>query len=123
MDGRLRRRQCQRPFIGIRRVVVAPPRSEPPPTSPPPGPAPALVELRSEELLLQLGERSWRVRGLQRTTTFDSLRLNMLVRPQTRIARQPRATPSTPITSATRTSPTPRPESVCVPLLLAAFDV
>jgi hypothetical protein len=38
------------------------------------------VELRGEELFVQLGERSWRVRGLPRTTTFDSLRINLLVR-------------------------------------------
>jgi hypothetical protein len=37
-------------------------------------------ELSGEELLVQLGDRRWRVRGLARTTSFDSLRLNLMVR-------------------------------------------
>ena len=62
-------------------VGAAPPPSEPPSASPlPPGPVQVPVELRGEELFVQLGERSWRVRGLPRTTTFDSLRINLLVR-------------------------------------------
>ena len=63
------------------RAPASPITSSPPPATPlPPAPSELPVELRGEELYVQLGEHSWRVRGLPRTTTFDSLRLNLLVR-------------------------------------------
>jgi DNA primase len=72
----------------------APPRSEesaataaqeapsapapPPPTTPPPGANP-VVELAGDELRVQIEERRWRVRGIGSATSFESLRVNVMV--------------------------------------------
>jgi hypothetical protein len=55
----------------------SPPQDATPVPTAPPEPR---AELSGEELLVQLGDRRWRVRGLARTTSFDSLRLNLMVR-------------------------------------------
>ena len=47
-----------------------------PPASSPPGPS---VELAGEELRVGIEDRRWRVRGLSKVTSFDALRLNVLV--------------------------------------------
>jgi DNA primase catalytic core len=44
-----------------------------PPREPPP------VEERGEEVVMTLGDRRWRVRGIARNTSFDALRVNVLV--------------------------------------------
>jgi len=44
-----------------------------PPTEPP------SAEERGEEVVMQLGDRRWRVRGIARNTSFDALRVNVLV--------------------------------------------
>ena len=76
--------------------TVSPARPEPPPLAaePPPAPAlsapalsapalsvPALVPERAGpgEASFRLGERRWRVRGLDKVSSFDLLRLNVLV--------------------------------------------
>jgi DNA primase catalytic core len=55
--------------------------AEPPPASPvPPGPpAGPLVELAGDELRVAIDERHWRIRGLAKATSFEVLRLNVLV--------------------------------------------
>ncbi len=44
-----------------------------PPTEPPP------VEERGEEIVMTLGDRRWRIRGVAKNTSFDALRVNVLV--------------------------------------------
>jgi len=44
-----------------------------PPTEPP------SAEERGEEVVMQLGDRRWRVRGIAKNTSFDALRVNVLV--------------------------------------------
>ncbi len=44
-----------------------------PPTEPPP------AEERGEEVVMSLGDRRWRVRGIAKNTSFDALRVNVLV--------------------------------------------
>jgi DNA primase len=44
-----------------------------PPTEPPP------AEERGEEVVMELGDRRWRVRGIAKNTSFDALRVNVLV--------------------------------------------
>ncbi len=44
-----------------------------PPTEPPP------AEERGEEVVMPLGNRRWRVRGIAKNTSFDALRVNVLV--------------------------------------------
>ncbi len=53
----------------------------PPAASPVPAPAPAgpEAEVAGDELRLVLGERRWRVRGLAKVSSFDLLRLNVMV--------------------------------------------
>ncbi|MGH9150574.1 MAG: DNA primase, partial [Acidimicrobiales bacterium] len=50
--------------------------ASPVPPSPPDTPAPAVA---GDELTVSYGDRRWRVRGLCRVTSFDLLRLNVLV--------------------------------------------
>ncbi len=46
----------------------------------PPGPEPDVVpHVDGDELIVVLGDRRWRVRGLRRNTSFDALRVNVLV--------------------------------------------
>jgi DNA primase len=45
----------------------------------PPAPVPLEVEMAGAELRARVAERRWRVRGLERVSSFDSLRLNVLV--------------------------------------------
>jgi DNA primase catalytic core len=40
---------------------------------------PAPAEERGEEILFTLGDRRWRIRGLAKNTSFDALRVNVLV--------------------------------------------
>jgi hypothetical protein len=51
---------------------LATPEPAPPQESPP-------AEDRGEEVVLQLGDRRWRIRGLAKCTSFDALRVNVLV--------------------------------------------
>jgi DNA primase len=56
---------------------------EPEPLAATPEPAPpvepAAAEERGEEVVMPLGDRRWRVRGIARNTSFDALRVNVLV--------------------------------------------
>ncbi len=52
------------------------PLASPVPAGPPAGPR---VELAGEELRVQIDDRRWRVRGLAKVTSFEVLRLNVLV--------------------------------------------
>jgi DNA primase len=54
--------------------------------SPPPGPA---CEVSERELVVVLGDRRWRVRGLDKVTSFDVLRVNVLVSRDTPAAGSP----------------------------------
>jgi DNA primase catalytic core len=67
---------------------VLPFAAEPLPAEPEPllvTPEPALpqelppAEERGEEVVMQLGDRRWRIRGLAKCTSFDALRVNVLV--------------------------------------------
>ena len=37
------------------------------------------MEERGEEIVMTLGDRRWRVRGIAKNTSFDALRVNVLV--------------------------------------------
>lgn len=68
---------------GKGRVVTTTPPLAPALTAPPspPSPAPAstvAAEVDGDEVRLAFGDRRYRVRGLARNTTFDSLRVNLL---------------------------------------------
>ena len=52
--------------------LVASPEPAPPPEPPP-------VEERGEEIVMTLGDRRWRIRGVAKNTSFDALRVNVLV--------------------------------------------
>ncbi|MCZ7620798.1 MAG: CHC2 zinc finger domain-containing protein [Myxococcota bacterium] len=52
--------------------LAATPEPAPPPQAPP-------AEERGEELVMTLGDRRWRIRGLAKNTSFDALRVNVLV--------------------------------------------
>jgi DNA primase catalytic core len=58
-------------------------REEPEPLAATPEPAPPMeppaAEERGEEVVMPLGDRRWRVRGIARNTSFDALRVNVLV--------------------------------------------
>jgi DNA primase catalytic core len=56
------------------------PAAKPPVSSAPPGsPAGPSVELAGEELRVGIDDRRWRIRGLGKVTSFDALRVNVLV--------------------------------------------
>ena len=46
---------------------------------PAPPPEPPAAEERGEELVMTLGDRRWRIRGLAKNTSYDALRVNVLV--------------------------------------------
>jgi len=52
--------------------LAATPEPAPPPEPPP-------VEERGEEIVMTLGDRRWRIRGVAKNTSFDALRVNVLV--------------------------------------------
>ncbi len=52
--------------------LAATPEPAPPPEAPP-------AEERGEELVMTLGDRRWRIRGLAKNTSYDALRVNVLV--------------------------------------------
>jgi DNA primase len=56
--------------------VPEPEPASPLPPAPPPGPK---AELHGDELHVSLDERRWRVRGLSKLTSFEVLRVNVLV--------------------------------------------
>ncbi len=59
---------------------VSPPRPSPPPTTPPrPDHEPAERDPEDHQLTVELGDRRWRVRGLDKLTSHGSLRVNLLV--------------------------------------------
>ena len=60
---------------------AAQPPAEPPLASPVPPPAPAepAPEIAGDEVTLHYGDRRWRVRGLARVSSFEALRVNVLV--------------------------------------------
>ena len=60
---------------------AAQPPAEPPLASPVPPPAPAepAPEIVGDEVTLHYGDRRWRVRGLGRVSSFEALRVNVLV--------------------------------------------
>lgn len=54
--------------------------SEPASPEPPPPASPEVpVEVRDEEVIIRLGDRRYRVRGLARNLSYDSMRVNLLV--------------------------------------------
>lgn len=65
------------------------PEPSPTPAQKPPRPEPARVEavrfsdipaeVRGEEILIQLDERRWRIRGLSKNLSYDQLKVNVLV--------------------------------------------
>jgi DNA primase catalytic core len=46
---------------------------------PPPAPAEPVAEIAGDEVTLHYGDRRWRVRGLGRVSSFEALRVNVLV--------------------------------------------
>jgi DNA primase len=56
----------------------SPARSSPPPASSAPAPPSPAAEVDGDEVRFAFGDRRYRVRGLARNTTFDSLRVNLL---------------------------------------------
>jgi DNA primase catalytic core len=73
---------------GIVRAVVAnagaaapPEPPPPPPTTPAPSPKALEVttEVKEEEVIFNLGDRRYRVRGLAKNSSFESLKVNLLV--------------------------------------------
>ena len=46
---------------------------------PPPAPAEPAAEIAGDEVTLRYGDRRWRVRGLARVSSFEALRVNVLV--------------------------------------------
>ena len=46
---------------------------------PPPAPAEPVAEIAGDEVTLHYGDRRWRVRGLARVSSFEALRVNVLV--------------------------------------------
>ena len=74
-----RRRGAQQRGRSVRPApfsVAEPPLASPLPPGPPAGP---LVELAGDELRVAIDERHWRIRGLGHVTSFEVLRLNVLV--------------------------------------------
>lgn len=60
-------------------VVVEPPQSDLPASVMPPAPVETVVPVVSEhEVSVQFGERRYRVRGLQKNTSYDVLKVNLL---------------------------------------------
>lgn len=57
----------------------APAQPEAPAPDPPPGGPEPVVEAAGGELRVQAAERRWRVRGLAEATSFESLRVNVMV--------------------------------------------
>ena len=51
----------------------------PPATPQPEAPRETPVEVRGDEVLLRCGDRHWRIRGALKATSFDALRVNVLV--------------------------------------------
>ena len=68
--------------VGMEEFVA---KLSPAPPPPPPAAAPVVlragpvVELSGDELRLQIDERRWRVRGLQKASSFEVLRVNVFV--------------------------------------------
>jgi len=52
--------------------IVATPEPAPPPPEPP-------TEDHGEEIVLRLGDRRWRIRGLAKNTSYEAMRVNVLV--------------------------------------------
>jgi len=48
------------------------------PVSRPPAPEP-IVEMKTEEIIITLDTRRWRVRGLSKNTSFESIKVNLMV--------------------------------------------
>ncbi len=55
----------------------APPIVATPEPAPPPAEAP--VEEHGEEIVIRLGDRRWRIRGLAKNTSYEAMRVNVLV--------------------------------------------
>jgi len=69
---------------GKRPVQAEPtPAAEPPPPKASPVPAPASeipAEVKQEEVIIPIGDRRYRVRGLAKNLAYDVLKINLLVR-------------------------------------------
>lgn len=59
-------------------AAASEPLVSPVPAGPPAGPS-LVVDAEADELRLTVGDRRWRVRGLAKVTSFDLLRVNVLV--------------------------------------------
>ena len=71
-----------RPFVATAEAVHDAPAGSDMPLASPLLPAPAsdaVQQGEGDELLLRFGDRRWRIRGLDKVTSFDLLRLNVLV--------------------------------------------
>ncbi len=55
-----------------------PPKPEPARTAPVSSPEP-IMEIKGEEVIITLGDRRWRVRGLSKSMSYDQLKVNILV--------------------------------------------
>jgi DNA primase catalytic core len=60
------------PLVEESLPLVASPEPAPPPEPPP-------VEAHGEEIVMTIGDRRWRIRGVAKNTSFDALRVNVLV--------------------------------------------
>jgi len=56
-------------------AVIEPPAATPEPAPPPAAPP---VEPHGEEVVIRLGDRRWRIRGLAKNLSFDALKVNVL---------------------------------------------
>jgi len=66
-------------------VIEAAPHPEPLPASPLPAPPPAVsAEVSEREVVLTLGDRRYRVRGLPKNLAYDTLKVNLLVSRESR---------------------------------------
>ncbi len=64
---------------GVPSLAAGPPAAGPVASPVPPGPTELGQELVGDELRLVLGERRWRIRGLAKLSSFDLLRVNVMV--------------------------------------------
>ncbi len=69
------------PPSAVKAAAPSPPPPSPPPSSPvprPPGAQP-VVKLEAEELRVEIEDRRWRIRGLGKASSYELLRVNVLV--------------------------------------------
>jgi DNA primase catalytic core len=70
---------CEPPLSQLSSLAAAVVPPEASPTPQPPAERLIEVEMKGEDLVIRLEERKWRVRGLAKNTSFEQLRVNLLV--------------------------------------------